>query len=182
MADDNELAPAAATEGAPAGTAEDETQDPTAKVIEDYRRRQAGSEKARQEAERVRDTALAELAALKATPSSPKPGETGPDIASLKRELEAQYEERFAKETAKVQGEALNARFPLARAKFPSVTDSVQLAELEGLLGEPDPAKPIGNNAARGNAGAKSIEDMTSAELQKAIKDLPREAFGLDPL
>lgn len=47
---------------------------------------------------------------------------------------------------------------------------------------EPETAKPVGNNPQRGDrTGAKNIEDMTSAELQAAIKNLPREAFGLEP-
>ena len=64
---------------------------------------------------------------------------------------------------------------------------SENLAALEARLtaakdsGEvvPETPRPVGNNAPRGNTGSKSYEDMTSAELQEAIKALPREAFGL---
>lgn len=181
MADEQEgTAQAAAETVAPDGTGTEATQDPTAKLIEDYRRRQAGAERARQEAERQRDQYLRELEEARSTRKPAKEGE-GPDLAAVKRELEEQFEQRLQQEVRKAEGKALDARFPAARAKFPEVTDAVKLAELEALFGEaPSAPKPIGNNpAGASQKEAKNYEDMTSAQLQEEIKKLPRSAFGL---
>lgn len=178
MPDDTTLlAPAdSATGSAPIGTGSGDEGDPGAKAIEDARKRQSGAEKARAEAERLRDEALAELAAFKGKPPKDD-GSAGPDTAAIKRELEAQYEKKLADATAKVTGEALNARFPAARAKFPGITDTVQLAELEVIYG--DSEKPIGNNAARGNAGTKSIDDMSVAELRQHMRGMSHADMGI---
>jgi hypothetical protein len=183
MADETESTGSeVAEEGAPEGTAAEETQDPTAKVIEDYRKRQAGAEKARQEAERIKDQALRELEELKSSRKTTKEPADGQGLEELKRELQADYDRKLAEQVAKAQGDALDARFPLARAKFPEVTDTVKLAELEAFYGEPETPKPIGNNPPKGTqTGDKPIEDMTSAELQAAIKRMSRADFGLEP-
>lgn len=184
MANETEgQAPESTEETAPeTGTEPEETQDPTAKVIEDYRKRQAGAEKARQEAERREKAALAELEELRGQRKTQKQPETGPDIESVRRELQAEYEAKLAEQVAKAQGDALDARFPAARAKFPEVTDTVKLAELEAFYAEPETPKPIGNNPPKATqTGVKNIEDMTSAELQAHIKGLSRADMGLEP-
>lgn len=183
MADETETqAPESTEDAAPEGTESEETQDPTAKVIEDYRRRQAGAEKARQEAERVKEQALRELEELKSSRKTTKEPDAGPDIEALKRELQADFDRKLAEQVAKAQGDALDARFPAARAKFPEVTDTVKLAELEAFYGEPETPRPIGNNPPKGTqTGDRNIEDLTSAELQARIKGLSRADMGLEP-
>jgi chromosome segregation ATPase len=101
-------------------------------------------------------------------------------ISDLKAELEAskqavalaakgaKYPEAFSElgdDIANMSTEKLAA----LEARLTSAKDSGEVAETP---------TPVGNNPKR-TTGTKSIEDMTSAELQAAIKSLPREAFGL---
>jgi chromosome segregation ATPase len=82
----------------------------------------------------------------------------------------AKYPEAFAElgdDIANMSSEKLAA----LEARLTSAKDSGDVAETP---------KPVGNNPSR-TTGTKNIEDMTSAELQAAIKALPREAFGLAP-
>ena len=180
MADETETTAPVAEAEATEQVAEEQVEDPTAKVIEDYRKRQAGAEKARQEAERREKAALAELEELRS--SKTKAPDATPDLDTLKRELQADFDRKLAEQVAKAQGDALDARFPVARARFPEVTDTVKLAELEGFFGEPETPRPVGNNPpAATQTGTKNIEDMTSAEIQAAIKGMGRADFGLEP-
>jgi len=165
-------APAADDVSAPVddGTASAPIEDPTAKIIEDYRKRQSGAEKARLEAERVAAAYKAELDRLNAGKPAAKP--TGDDAeAQFAAQLEAIKQEN-AKALEKMQGEFLSARFPAARAKFPEITDTVKLAELEAMFGEaPAAPAPVGNNPQRAQApAAKRPEDMSIAELEQYIK------------
>lgn len=169
-------------EGSPAGTPnQPEPNQPT--EVELARRRQAGAEKARQEAEAQLAAAKAELDRAR----SAKPGEApafDPDAfaKSLRAELRKEFDEELNKRTAAVEGRALDAKFPVARAKFPEVTDPVKLAELEGFFGSdttPETPKPVGNNPARGTEGGKNIEDMTSKELQAYMRTLDPSVMGL---
>lgn len=162
----------------PAATGSTSDEDPTNKAIEDARKRQAGAEKARQEAIRERDEAKAALEALR-TGKAPKAGEAPEfDPEAFKREVQAEANKA-------IEAARLDAKFPLARGRFPEVTDTAKLAELESLFSDnatPETPKPVGNNPPKAPAGAKNYEDMTSAELQAEIKKLPREALGLPPL
>lgn len=173
MPDETTLtAPAADDTDAPAasGTASDEATDPTAKIIDDYRRRQSGAEKARLEAERKLNETLARLEALEKGKSA-KPSDAGPDFDARLKEIEERYAKQAEDMIAKVTGDALNARFPAARAKFPEVTDTVKLAELEAMFTETEIPPPVGNNPARTQAPAtKRVEDMTIAEREEYIR------------
>lgn len=177
--DDATQAAQTGAEGAPeSGTAAAGTEDPTAKVIEDYRRRQAGAEKARQEAERQRDEFQRQLESYRSsTPAKKSEGEA-PDLEAVKRELQADFNKKLAEEVAKVTGSALDARFPTARAKFPTVTDAVQLAELEALFTEAEPPTVIGNNQQKTNQ-TKNLEDMTAKEIKAYMLTLDPSAMGL---
>ncbi|MBA3583457.1 MAG: hypothetical protein H0W36_02820 [Gemmatimonadetes bacterium] len=152
------------------------SEDQTGKAIEDARKRQAGAEKARQEAIRERDEAKAAYEALRTgKKSEPKADEFDPE--AFKREVQESANKA-------IEAARLDAKYPTARGRFPEVTDTAKLAELESLFTDnatPETPKPVGNNPARTTSGAKNIEDMTSAELQEQIKKLPREAFGLEP-
>lgn len=163
---------------APAG-GEDPGEDPTAKAIEDARKRQAGAEKARQEAIRERDELKARLDALEASKSKPatKPAE-GDDAEARIRAAEQAAEERVKAAEAKATADILNAKFPAARAKFPEITDTAKLAELEVMFGESDAPVPVGNSPQR-PAAPKRYEDMSLAELREAEKKLTRADLGL---
>lgn len=164
------------------------TEDPTAapastpSELELARRRQAGAEKARQEAEKQRDEAVRLAESLKAgIPADQQPVDMKALLKQAKDELKAEFEAEYSKKAETLTAQALDARFPAARAKFPSVTDAVQLAELEAVFGEAaDPPTPVGNNQARGaGTGAKNPEDMTSAELQAYMRTLDPAVAGL---
>lgn len=172
-------APAGEDEGTPEGTPEAPAEDPTAKLIEDYRKRQAGAEKARQEAERLLREAQAEIEVLKA-PKAPKEGsEAGPSVEDRIAEVQTKLAKEYEAKLAKVTGDALAARFPTARAKFPEITDPVKLAELEALYSEPqEPPTPVGNNQQR-TGGPKNIEDMTAVELKAYMAKLDPSVMGL---
>lgn len=166
---------------APEGTGEAEASN-TLSEVELARKRQAGAEKARQEADRQLAETRAELDRLRA---GTKPGENSQvdidaAIKQAKAELKAEYEANFAKAKAEAEGAALDARFPSARTRFPEVTDAVKLAELEGLFGETaEPPKPVGNNQQKTVTGAPDIETMTSKQLQEYMKTLSAEEAGI---
>jgi chromosome segregation ATPase len=113
-------------------------------------------------------------------------GKAGTDDVLNKRiaELEAKLQAGEQAAAIAVKG----AKYPEAYAELGEDIASMsaeKLAALEArLAGAKDSGdvaetpKPVGNSPAR-TTGAKNIEDMTSAELQAAIKALPREAFGL---
>lgn len=164
---------AAGTEGAEASN--------TLSDVESARKRQAGAEKARQEAVAQLAAANAELERLR----SSKPGENpaadlDAAIKAAKAELKAEFEAEKAKVIAEATGKALDAKFPAARERFPEVTDPIKLAELEGLFGETtEPPVPVGNNQARTKTGAPDPESMTSKELQEYMKTLDPRAIGI---
>lgn len=140
------------------------------KVIEDLRKRQSGADKARDVAVAERDLLQRQLDAL----LSGKPGEQNQSgeksEAAIRAEVQREYEAKLAEGVKAAQAEALNARFPEARKRFPEVTDAAKLAELETLFGEAPaaPPTPIGNNPAVAGQG-KNIEDMSLAELRASV-------------
>lgn len=171
--------PADAGAEAPA-EGEEAAEDPNAKAIEDARKRQAGAEKARQEAIRERDELKARLDALEASSKKPatKPAESD-DAEARIRAAEQAAEERVKAAEAKATADILNSKFPAARAKFPEITDTAKLAELEVLFGESDTPTPVGNSPSR-PAAPKRYEDMTLAELREAEKKLTKADLGLN--
>lgn len=115
-------------------------------------------------------------------------GKAGTDDVLNKRIKE--LEETIAKNEAQAAIAAKGAKYPeafselgedianMSAEKLAALEARLTAAKDDGESGEPP--KPVGNNPAR-TGTAKNIEDMTSAELQAAIKTLPREAFGLEP-
>lgn len=105
------------------------------------------------------------------------------------KELEEQIAKNEQAQALLVKG----AKFPEAYRELGEDIGGMseeKLAALEARLtaakdeGEdaPETPRPVGNNTQRSAGGStKSIEDMTSAELQAAIKGLDRSAFGLPP-
>lgn len=169
MADDDvKTASDATTDQSPEGAA-GAAEDPQ-KVIDDLRRRQSGADKAR-------DTALAERDALKRQLEALASGKTGSQSddgtkteAQIRAEVNKEFEQKLANERAADLAKVLDATFPVARAKFPSITDAAQLAELETVFGEtktPAP-KPVGNNP-QAKTGAKNLDDMSIAELKREL-------------
>lgn len=187
------VAPAAGTttvedpdEDANAGTetgsenVETEQEDPSAKAIKDAQKRQAGAERARQEAIRERDELKARLDALEAAKPPSKKAEEGDDVEARIRAAEQAAEERVKAAEAKATADILNSKFPAARAKFPEITDTAKLAELEVMFGEAsEPPTPVGNNVQRPSGATKRYEDMTLAELRAEEKKLSRADLGL---
>lgn len=165
--------------GSPEGTPDAQAQN-TLSEVEQARKRQAGAERARQEAERERDEAKRAYEALvNSKPEDQKPVDTNALIKQAKAELKAEFEAEYAKKAAEAQGAALDARFPAARAKFPEVTDAVKLAELEAFFGEePEAPRPIANAAGREQTGAKQPDDMTREELKDSFRGMSPAELG----
>lgn len=117
-------------------------------------------------------------------------GKAGTDDVLNKRiaELEAKLAEGEKAAALAAKG----AKYPEAYSELGEDIANMsteKLAALEARLtaakdgGETEsttPPKPVPNAQAR-TGGPKAPEDMTSAELQAAIRALPREAFGLPP-
>ncbi len=78
-------------------------------------------------------------------------------------------------EAAELLGEGIVGMAPEVLAAMETRLKGVVAGGEAGAVETP---VPVGNNAQR-TTGPKSIEDMTSAELQAEIKKLPREAFGI---
>jgi hypothetical protein len=177
MADDDKTtAPATATDQSPEGAAP-EAPDPE-KVIADLTKRQSGADKARDIAIAERDLLKSQYEALLAGKSSAQDPNATKDEATIRAEVAREYDERLARERATDLAKVLDAQFPVARKKFPGITDAAQLAELETVFGDraPAPPTPIGNNPPKDAGGSKNIDDMTVAELRA---ELDKQASGL---
>lgn len=137
------------------------------KVIEDLRKRQSGADKAKEAAIAERDAYKARLDAL-LSGNGGQSGEPPKDAASIRAEVEREYEAKLAEARKAAQAEALDARFPAARKFAPEVYDAAKLAELEVLLTPASAApKPIGNNPqGQQGSGGKRTEDMSVKELR----------------
>lgn len=115
-------------------------------------------------------------------------GKAGTDDVLNKRiaELQAKLDANEAAAAVAAKG----AKYPEAYSELGEDIANMsaeKLAALEARLTaakdsgtETETPTPVGNNPQR-TTGPKSIEDMTSKELQAHIKGLPREAFGLEP-
>ena len=144
------------------------------------RKRQAGAEAARQEAEKQRDAANAELEKFRAAQRSEADKELA-DNAKLQERLAA-AERRAEEAEAKAQARILDALYPNARAELPEVTDEVRLAKFEALLAvdpnaeEKKPAPPQNpnetNHAAKGDATARKPAEETSQDILAKLKTM----------
>lgn len=181
MADDND-ATASATDEAPAADAAAAPQTPD--ELAALKSRNSGlNAKVTELQKQLADERAGRTAAEQAAA-----GKAGTDDVLNKRI--AELEAKLAAGEAAAAVAAKGAKYPEAYSELGDDIANMsteKLAALEARLtaakdDAPDTettTKPVGNNAARGNSGSKNIEDMTSAELQAAIKALPREAFGL---
>lgn len=116
-------------------------------------------------------------------------GKAGTDDVLNKRIAELQAELDAGKAAAAIA--AKGASYPEAYRELGDDIANMsteKLAALEARLTaakdeEPETTapRPVGNNPQRTNT-SKSIEDMTSKELQAHMRGLPREAFGLPQL
>jgi hypothetical protein len=170
MADDDKApAPADATDQSPEGAAS-AAPDPE-KVIADLTKRQSGADKARDIAIAERDEARRQYEALLAGKSSVQDPNKPKDEATIRAEVAREYDERLARERATDLAKVLDTQFPVARKKFPGLTDAAQLAELEEVFGDraPAPPTPIGNNPPKDAGGSKNIDDMSVAELRASL-------------
>lgn len=150
------------------------TQDPKATPGEDpvalARKRQAGAEAARQQAEKERDNALKELETYRSKERSASDKELA-DIAKLQERLAAAEKARDEAD-ARAEARILDIKYPRARAELPEITDEVRLAKLEALLGDddagtpPPPQNPNANNPNSGSSGtppkAETSEDIAA--------------------
>lgn len=182
MSDTND---ATATKGTPEGEGSEKTPDqkgsPEADPIALARKRQAGAEAARQEAEKQRDAANAELEKFRAAQRSEADKDLA-DNAKLQERLTA-AETRAEQAEAKAEGRILDIKYPKARAELPDVTDEVRLAKFEALLGDdddgdekepPTPQNPNeSNRAAKGDAITKPKVE-TSEDIKARLKAMGR--------
>jgi len=159
----------AASDQSPTGAGEGDAPD----ELTILRKRQAGADKARDVAIAERDRLAAELEALRARPVGKPSDPDAFDAEAFKRELQADFDSKLAEGTKAAQAKVLDAQFPEARKRYPEVTDSAKLAELESFFS--DAPTPIGNNAAK-DSQSKRIEDMSTKEL---VNEVNRQAAGL---
>jgi len=174
--DDQSQAPADGTAQSPEG-AGDNAADP-AKVIEDLRKRQSGADKAKAEAIAERDAIKRQYDALLSGKSGQQSDGTAKDEATIRAEVKREYDEKLAEAQKAIEAATLDAKFPTARKRFPEVTDTAKLAELEVLFGDsPAPPKPIGNNPTK-DAGGKNVEDMSTKELRDLLDEQVKGLFS----
>lgn len=167
MADDDTTGSTTADGQSSTEAAAADAADP-AKVIEDLRKRQSGADKAREAAIAERDELKARIDALLSGKAG-KQDDEKPDAASIRAQVEKEFEEKLATAQKAIEAASLDAKFPAARKRYPEVTDPAKLAELEVFFGEtPAPPKPIGNNPA-GSGATKSIDDMDLKELRASL-------------
>lgn len=134
------------------------------------RRRQAGADSARKQAEKDRDKALAELATLKGAGQT----QEATDAATLKEQLRI-ANETIAKAEATKTSAVLDVKFPTARAKFPTITDEVQLAELEGVFGD---TAEVGTPTPRQHNANKTTTQ--AAPREKSANDIEAELLAME--
>ena len=137
------------------------------------RKRQAGAEAARQQAQKERDAALAELEIYRSKERSQSDKDLA-DNAKLTERLAA-AEKRAKEAEAKAEGRILDVKYPRARAELPEISDEVRLAKLEALLGDDDdatPPPPQNPNANNPNSGASgsSPKAETSEDIAARLK------------
>jgi hypothetical protein len=176
MADDDTTTGSSDGDGQSSEEAAGTAPDPQ-KVIEDLRKRQSGADRAKAEALAERDALQRRLDALLSGKSGEQSADSPKDEAAIRAEVAKEYEERLAKAQQAAKAEALDARFPEARKRFPEITDAAKLAELETMFGEAPPPKPIGNNPPKDGGGKKNIEDMTVAELRASLDEQAASLF-----
>lgn len=165
------------------GTPDTESPDTTGSQAPDElalaRKRQAGAEAARQQAQKERDAALKELEAYRAKERTASDQDLA-DNAKLKERLEA-AERRAAEAEAKAEGRILDIKYPKARAELPEITDEVRLAKLEALLSDddeatpPPPQNPNANNKTSGAAATTQPKAETSEDIAARLRGMRPE-------
>lgn len=156
---------------------------PTSEDVEaTWRKRQAGADAARAEAEKKVKAYEAELEAYRAKEREFQDANLSAE-AKLQAKLEA-AEKAAEKARVEFEGKYLDRTFPKARAKFPEIRDEVRLAELEALYSEapataaPAPAEDLrAMRAPKDASAAKPAEEAVSAGWER-FKSIPLpEAF-----
>ena len=112
--------------------------------------------------------------------------------ADLRAQL-AKANDTIANLTRQNEAAALSARFPEAAKELGDSIAGMKpetLAALEARLagaaastqseGLEETPRPVGNNPQRTTSGPKPIEEKTVEELRQDLRDMPREAFGLE--
>lgn len=140
------------------------------------RKRQAGAEAARQQAEKEAKALRAKLEEYESANRSAADKEAA-DNAKLQERL-AQAEKRAAEAEQKAQARILDSLYPNARKELPEVTDEVRLAKFEALLADgpveasPPPQNPNeSNRLASGDATHKPKEE-TSEDILSRLKSM----------
>lgn len=171
-------------QGSPDGSASPAgTQDPNGTPGEDpialARKRQAGAEAARQQAEKEAKELRAKLEQYEAANRTAADKDLA-DNAKLQERLAA-AERRAEEAERKAEGRILDVKYPNARKELPEITDEVRLAKLEALLSDdgvkepPTPQNPNeSNRAAAGDATAQSPKPETSEDIKARLKALGR--------
>jgi hypothetical protein len=180
MADEPETT-ASTTDEAPAESTAPAAAPQTSDELEQFKSRNRGLNATVTTLTQERDQLRADL-------ENARKGQTDKEAGDA--DLRAQLAEaNAALETAKKEATlaSLKGQYPEAFAELgegalaltPEKLSSLEARLVVKAAEEETTDKPVGNSPARANSAPKNIEDMTSAELQEAIKKLPREAFGL---
>jgi hypothetical protein len=147
-------------------TSPDQTGTPAVDPIALARKRQAGAEAARQQAEKEAKALRVRLEEYESANRTASDKDLA-DNAKLQERLAA-AELRAEEAEAKAQARILDALYPSARKELPEVTDEVRLAKFEALLSEPDggtPPTPFNpnesNRVATGDATHKPKEESS---------------------
>lgn len=131
----SESSEAPVTETSPEPESTPTAEQTASKQIDDYRKRQAGAEAARQGAEKKLAEQTKELEAYRAASRSADDAKLATE-AGLQERIAQLTKERDEAAT-KAEARILDAKFPNARAELPEVTDEVRLAKFEAMLAEP---------------------------------------------
>jgi len=159
-------------------TTPDQTGTPTVDPVALARKRQAGAEAARQQAEKERNAALKELEAYRSKERSAEDQNLA-DNAKLQERL-ALAERRAEEAEAKAQARILDSLYPNARKELPEVTDEVRLAKFEALLAytddegtaPPPPQNPNESNRVASGDATRKPKEESSEDILARLKAL----------
>ena len=172
LIDANPQVPASPQDDPASASAEPEKDAATlaAEALASERRRHAG-EAAAHKAEKERADALAaKLSEYEKKDRSAKDQELS-DVASLRQALEDERRAR-AEEKANAYKQVLDVKFPISRAKFPGITDEVQLAELEAILRVDAVETPGEPPTPRSTNPSRAASPANPAPAEKSSKEL----------
>lgn len=169
------------TETTPEGEGSETTPDQKGSAAEDpvalARKRQAGAEAARQQAEKELKEARKRIEEFEAATRTSADKDLA-DNAKLQERLAA-AERRAEQAEQKAQARILDTLYPNARKELPEVTDEVRLAKFEALLREDDspaggeppaPQRPNETNRTASSDTAPAAKEESSEDILARLK------------